>query len=570
MSSVREFNPGPNETLTIGSRRFIVKPHPAVPTFAFGQEGRKAFVFQVSGPDGELYALKKFKQAYRVPELKDVCDELAQFAAMPGLEVCRRECLVFGEHDDTLSVYPDLEYAVLMPWITGFTWYDIIVSQKVLRREHAVLFANSTAQVLRDLEEAGLAHCDIAGPTVIINDSLGSAHLIDIEDLYAPGFYQPAAVPAGTEGYAHRTASEGLWRPSADRFAGAVMIAEMLAWHSPEIRKASDEEHYFGADEMQQDSGRYRLLHDTLASFGTDIASLFEQAWFSETLEDCPALFMWYEQINEVFQTEQRSKVILGWTPLTGSLSEPSGAQADRPSSEPIHAPEMIEQTRQAARDRDTGDQPVPAKPAPLEPARPQSSADSRPIAPPASTPGTGGPVAEWRPIVVPMPPPSPGNGVIPANRPIYSPPANLDSSAETRVTERPIDTVSDESAATQIHSTLGEAASEDVADDEADPTEFYPGLLKPVLDLQRIDNNRPHLVWSESQEATRYLLQEDDNPSFTHPKEYKVKGRAETRWNPPLFWRRSGKLFYRVRAINREGVGPWSDTLSLRIGAAK
>ena len=68
-----------------------------------------------------------------------------------------------------------------------------------------------------------MAHCDIAAPNIIINPAAGTAHLIDIEDLYVADFEPPNALPAGTPGYDHRTAAEGLWKATADRFAGAVM-----------------------------------------------------------------------------------------------------------------------------------------------------------------------------------------------------------------------------------------------------------------------------------------------------------------------------------------------------------
>jgi hypothetical protein len=99
-------------------------------------------------------------------------------------------------------------------------------------------------------------------------------------------------------------------------------------------------------------------------------------------------------------------------------------------------------------------------------------------------------------------------------------------------------------------------------------PQADSPGLLRPVLDLSHIDErNRPFLVWTESQGATHYLLQEDDNPAFSKPREYRVRA-DETRWSPPMLWRRSGRLFYRVRALHDHAAGPWSEVLSLRIGA--
>ncbi|MCC6904950.1 MAG: hypothetical protein IT326_03845, partial [Anaerolineae bacterium] len=150
-----EFNPTPHEQVVIGGVQYAVMPHPAVPNFAFGQEGRKAFVYQLRRPaDDGVFALKKFKQAYRLPELVDVCAELARFSRWPGLEAGARTCLVTAQHPDILGQYPDLEYAVLMPWIHGSTWYDMVVTMTPLTRRESVAFANGIARVLDGIEEA--------------------------------------------------------------------------------------------------------------------------------------------------------------------------------------------------------------------------------------------------------------------------------------------------------------------------------------------------------------------------------------------------------------------------------
>jgi len=570
--SASEFNPSPNQRLVIGGQAYQVRPHPSVPAFAFGQEGRKAFVFQVSGADGGLYALKKFKAAYRVPELVNVCDALARFSQWPGLEVCARQCLVYGRHDDALEEYPDLEYAVLMPWITGSTWYDIVISETPLTRFDALTFANATAQVLSALEESGLAHCDIAAPNVIINGTTGRAHLIDVEDLYAPGFNPPAALPAGTDGYAHRSAADGLWEPAADRFAGAVLLAEMAAWHAPEIRRAADEEHFFGAGEMQVDSSRYQLMRRVLEEMNPDMAALFDQAWFSRTLEDCPRLKVWYEVINEVYHRERLSKVVSDWQPiaLPGDLpdtaiapqpggtartpAQPAARQAEQRGQPPVRpvevptAPPPVSTTR-------------PISPALVNPASPAAAVPGRPIQPPA----VGGPVKEWTPLAIPTPPPSQtGNGSARPIRHAVPPQTDLPHSPPAGGHLEPIAT-SEEGTA------LPEAAP---SKDHVGPLEDSweeeraAGLLKPILDLGYVDaRNRPLLVWTESPGAAHYLIQEDDNPAFSNPREYKVRS-DETRWSPPMLWRRSGKLYYRVRAMAQRASGPWSEVLSLRIGS--
>ncbi|MBN1123265.1 MAG: hypothetical protein JXJ17_19495 [Anaerolineae bacterium] len=628
-----DFNPSPHDRVTIGGLLYRVMPHPAVPTFAFGQEGRKAFVYQLSGgSDGGNYALKVFKVAFRLPELVDICDQLARFARWPGLEVCHRQCLNQDQHIDVLAQYPDMEYAVLMPWIGGSTWYDMVIGMTPLSRIEAATFSNATAQVLAAIEEAGLAHCDISAANVIINPTTGRAHLIDIEDLYAPDFNPPGALPAGTDGYDHKTASKGQWSADADRFAGAVIMSEMLAWHDSRIRKEADEEHYFGAGEMQEDCPRYRLMIAVLADLDPRLPELFEQVWFSSTLADCPPLKAWQEVISEVYHRERVAGVVSDWKPLVipgGGL--PDAAPQPMPEVMPISAPpqkpapvEAVEDEPEpsiAKPDMIETTEPEPARPAPATPIIQPVIRDTTPPSSPAVQPiqvqppyQSGGPVVEWRQLAVPQP--SAQNGS--AFKPISLPPAEPETPPDPIVVEEeevpplvesmpiavepqaeevafdglgieepveeemPFDAIYDEpfseeeEEAVPIDDELPIDEELPVVDEtfevEPYPDELMPviesGLPQPVLDLHLIDEkNRPHLVWTPIEEATGYTLEEDDNPDFDSPKSYQVKG-SSTEWTPPrLLWRRSGRLYYRVRAEAEDDIGPWSDTVAIRLG---
>lgn len=576
-----EFNPGPNESLTIAGYNYIVKPHPSVPAFAFGQEGRKAFVYQIGGgPNNELYALKKFKVAYRLPELVDVCDSLARFAQWRGLEVCGRQCLHQGIHDDVLSEYPDLEYAALMPWITGSTWYDIVISATPLSRLEAMTFANATAQVLASLEEAGLAHCDIAAPNIIINGTTGRAHLIDVEDLYVPGFPAPSALPAGTEGYAHLTSPEGLWKASGDRFAGAVIMAEMAGWHDPRIRKQADEEHYFAGNEMQQDSPRYQLMREVLTDLNPTLSDLFEQAWLSPTLEDCPPLKTWAEAVSEVYHRESLAKVVSDWQPIVvpgvnvgevepQPISVPPLAEKKVAEVQPGPAKSQPQQVVETPKITTPSAQPVPVKAQPNAPIVQPTIAASQP--PAIHAPTSGGPVIEWVPLSIPQQQPEAhsSNGHAAESVPIMPTAPEKTRVAKTHkaeITEPIRETVQPE--ATQTTRRTRKETREDNRDQQpaSSRSVHTSSIPKPVLDLSHIDNlNRPMLVWSETQGATGYVLEEANNPDFQSAKEIKVKG-GETKWQP--MWGRSGRLYYRVRAILDNELGPWSDALAIRIGA--
>jgi hypothetical protein len=118
--------------------------------------------------------------------------------------------------------------------------------------------------------------------------------LVDLEGLYAPGMTRPQELSSGSAGYAHRQARGGLWGPEADRFAGAVLLAEMLGWCDPQVVQAAWGESYFDPQEMQQETPRYHTLVEALErQWGSSVARLLERAWRSDSLLDCPTFGEW-------------------------------------------------------------------------------------------------------------------------------------------------------------------------------------------------------------------------------------------------------------------------------------
>jgi WD40 repeat protein len=310
------FRPNVHDELIIDGVAYRIAEHPAAPGFPYGQEGRAGIVYCLQNPaTASKAALKVFRARFRTPALVSQAEKLAAFADLPGLTVCRRTVLTPQRNADLLRREPDLTYAVLMPWIEGPTWTEVMLEKRPLTPQQALDLARAFADLLSRMEQNGLAHCDLSGPNVLLPMLAGqtadrrpqtayrppsAVELVDVEGLYAPGLPRPEALPSGSSGYAHRTAREGLWGPTADRFAGAVLLAEMLGWCDPQVVQAAWGESYFDPQEMQQDTPRYRTLMAALERrWGSNVARLFERAWRSDSLLDCPTFGEWLVALPE-------------------------------------------------------------------------------------------------------------------------------------------------------------------------------------------------------------------------------------------------------------------------------
>jgi multiple sugar transport system substrate-binding protein len=304
------FQPAVNQELVIDGVTYRVAEHPAAVGIPYGQEGRAAIVYQLVSPwpsqgegQGEgLRALKVFKPRYRSPGLVMLAGRLVSFASLPGLQVCRRSVLAPQHHVELLRQYPDLTYAVLMPWVEGPTWMEVLLEKRAFTPAESLAVARSLVEILVAAEQRNLAHCDLSASNVMLPLLAGGAGvaLVDVEGMYGPVLERPREVMSGSPGYAHRTASEGIWSAEADRFAGAVLVAEMLGWCDRRVREAAWGEDYFEPQEMQRDGDRYRLIMGVLQErWDGGVAGQFERAWRSETLADCATFGEWLVTLPE-------------------------------------------------------------------------------------------------------------------------------------------------------------------------------------------------------------------------------------------------------------------------------
>ena len=298
------FRPLANTIMELDSSRLRFMPHPLFPTDmdeVFVIEGGEALVYQVQDVEtGALGALKVVKPSYRGDHIARSVAALAPYAALPGLYLGNRICLTRGEHSQLVAVYPDLEYAILMPWISGRSWSGFLCERGAATSygvRQALDLALTTAQALWNLEAHHLAHTDIAGTNLVFAADYGHVELLDIENLYAPDAPVPRYWSNGTPGYQHRNPrAYGNWCAEGDRFAAAILLAEMLAWCDPLVRAQTPDgaESLFRPDELQElDAPRWQAVRDAIWAVCPPALALFDQAWASRDLAECPEIGAW-------------------------------------------------------------------------------------------------------------------------------------------------------------------------------------------------------------------------------------------------------------------------------------
>jgi ribosomal protein L40E len=298
-----QFKVEAGEKITIDLTQYRVAEHPALPGIPYVQRGARGFVIQLIAPNGDRRALKYFKLKYRVPALLNVTEALKQYADLPGLRAAQRTVFSKDTHRDLLNRNPALEYGVLMPWLPGVTWYDIVTMKAPLAHHESIKLAQSASAILAGFEERGIAHCDIAGANVMVIRQTFGVELVDIEEMHGPGLPPPVELPAGQDGYQHSTSRQrGQWSAEGDRFGAAILLTEILGWSDQRIRQNSADEHYFSAAEMQDPaSPRFRLLYEVLRdTYSAAVAEAFEQAWRSATLADCPPIKVWHDTLDAI------------------------------------------------------------------------------------------------------------------------------------------------------------------------------------------------------------------------------------------------------------------------------
>lgn len=309
------FQPEVNARIHINGKTYLIGAHPQAPGVPYGQEGRQGNVYLLHSEDKrEKKAIKVFRSKFVNPSMVFQTQQLAKFKGMAGLWACERYVVTPQNNENLLSAEPDLLYSVVMPWVDGPTWMDVLLAKQCLTKKESFSAAFAFAHTLTDMEQRGLAHCDLSAPNLILpmlNDKLRDVkpidyvQLIDLEQMYSTQLEKPEYIPAGSPGYASQSSTPTLmWSAHSDRFSGAVLLMEMLGASTASFMENVWGESYFSPAEMQSNCERYKdLLHNIRKLWGDAMASLFVRAWESEVLTQCPTFAEWLMELSKIEST---------------------------------------------------------------------------------------------------------------------------------------------------------------------------------------------------------------------------------------------------------------------------
>lgn len=337
----QRFKPTIGQKVTLFAEKFAVQAHPSAPDMIYAAEGNRARVYRlVRQKDRRAFALKVFMRAYRDAGLVDGTLRLAGLQSLPGMEAASRRVIL--PDDPIVADFHDLEFAVLIPWISGQTWFDMLAGAEARKLAvdagQAMWMSRKFLDVMSGLESRGLAHTDIAPGNVMLDRQRSAVELIDLEDMYFPNLQKPAVVNGGSPGYRHR-AGQDLWRAEGDRYAGAVLAAELLILGNRDLSPLVTSEGFFRANATVDDARhRYVRAADWLRQVAPEFATLFAASWNSNRLEACPRLSQLRDAVPARVPEVTRSQVARSEVPeIDGVKWEPwaTGPGAQQPPPPP-------------------------------------------------------------------------------------------------------------------------------------------------------------------------------------------------------------------------------------------
>lgn len=326
----------------IDNEVFRFAPHPVAPAMVWAQESATSTVYKLANQRRSV-ALKVFKPHAKFELTQSLNETLAWARNSPGMETCDRRVISRENARELVERHKSLEYAILMPWQEGLTWFEIIYTKRALSFKQCYELVKEMVWVLYGLELNSLTHCDLAADNIMIDLKAKKVHLLDVENVYAPWLTRPTplALDRSTGYYCPDAWQDDLWGEYSDRFAGSLLIVEMLCWADPRVREIASRESFFEAGDLKTDCERYRLVCGILALYGRDFVEAFKQNWESVSLRDCVPLKVWYDLVSEL-----PPSLITDWDSGMRSYVEQHQRLETRLTSPTLHLVEIDEHNR--------------------------------------------------------------------------------------------------------------------------------------------------------------------------------------------------------------------------------
>ena len=266
------------EIISIDGKEYRFNPQPANAESPFAITGKRATVYQLQDEHGALYALKVFSLAYRSPQIAAQAKQIASLQSIPGLEACKRRVLIPVEQAELVITHPELRYAVLMPWLPGSTLEELLATKNALTPEQRLMAAQKLAATLAELEARGVVHGNLNPANLLVDLSASDEVAIHL---------------VGLEGMRFDAAQGADFDATSDRFAGAMLLAELLSGEVVREDVASQED----VAEIIEDR------------WGRAICDVYERAVSSPTPAHCPPFSEWIDALAEV-DNSQETKLV--------------------------------------------------------------------------------------------------------------------------------------------------------------------------------------------------------------------------------------------------------------------
>ncbi len=317
---IRDFQP--NESIQIKHRKFYFLERDGRLGKTHFSDGSQATVAKMRGEDDNIYALKVFKPRFRNDVILERGNFLRKYANLPGMQAANNEIVdpSSSEYEQDIKKHSFLQYATLMPWVpskSGTMWSALRSKQSLPRyplpnKTKALKRAKNLAKVVDGLSTKSIAHCDLC-PNNLAVDTNDKIYLVDLENFYHDTFSPPPwGCPGGQLGYRHKTIDSlkhKQYSPFADIFAGALLISEMLTWHDSRVRNISLDGSLFEQSGLQTKSDEYQIVKRVLRETSKECETLFETAWFSKKLDECPPATEWITALDGIILTEVETPI---------------------------------------------------------------------------------------------------------------------------------------------------------------------------------------------------------------------------------------------------------------------